>query len=61
MSNAIPRIKVVIVGDGACGKTSLLQRFAEGSFNKEYVPTIFENQAKTIQVLLVKNTRRAGG
>ena len=49
-----PRIKVVIVGDGACGKTSLLQRFADGKFNEEYVPTIFENQAKTIQVLSSK-------
>ena len=46
----VPRIKIVLVGDGATGKTSLLQRFADGTFNEEYVPTIFENQAKKIQV-----------
>ena len=44
------RIKIVLVGDGATGKTSLLQRFADGTFSEEYVPTIFENQAKTIHV-----------
>jgi len=46
----VPRIKIVLVGDGATGKTSLLQRFADGTFNEEYVPTIFENQAKKIHV-----------
>ena len=47
---SVPRIKIVLVGDGATGKTSLLQRFADGTFNEEYVPTIFENQAKKIHV-----------
>ncbi|KAG9083391.1 Rho GTPase [Ceratobasidium sp. UAMH 11750] len=31
------RRKLVIVGDGACGKTSLLCVFAMGEFPKEYV------------------------
>jgi GTPase SAR1 family protein len=31
------RRKLVIVGDGACGKTSLLCSFALGEFPKEYV------------------------
>jgi GTPase SAR1 family protein len=33
------RRKLVIVGDGACGKTSLLCAFALGEFPKEYVST----------------------
>ena len=36
------RRKLVIVGDGACGKTSLLSVFALGEFPETYEPTIFE-------------------
>ncbi|BGP51909.1 Rho GTPase [Rhodotorula kratochvilovae] len=39
------RRKLVIVGDGACGKTSLLSVFAMGEFPREYTPTIFEASA----------------
>ncbi|XP_040827353.1 transforming protein RhoA-like isoform X2 [Ochotona curzoniae] len=37
------RKKLVVVGAGACGKTSLLVVFSRDSFPEEYVPTVFEN------------------
>merc|ERR1712110_503379 len=37
------RRKLVIVGDGACGKTCLLIMFSKGNFPAVYVPTVFEN------------------
>ncbi|RCK54595.1 GTP-binding protein RHO2 [Candida viswanathii] len=42
MSSPVKR-KLVIVGDGACGKTSLLYVFTLGEFPSEYHPTVFEN------------------
>jgi len=44
------RRKLVIVGDGACGKTSLLCVFAMGEFPKDYEPTIFENYVAEIRL-----------
>uniref|UniRef100_A0A6I8PJG5 Ras-related protein Rab-28 n=1 Tax=Xenopus tropicalis TaxID=8364 RepID=A0A6I8PJG5_XENTR len=34
------QIKIVILGDGACGKTSLAMRFAQESFGKQYKQTV---------------------
>ncbi|KAF6760188.1 ras family-domain-containing protein [Ephemerocybe angulata] len=42
--------KLVIVGDGACGKTSLLCSFALGEFPKEYQPTVFDNYVAEIRL-----------
>ncbi|KFQ38558.1 Rho-related GTP-binding protein RhoF, partial [Mesitornis unicolor] len=42
--------KAVIVGDGGCGKTSLLVAFARGDFPKVYVPTVFEKYTASLQV-----------
>jgi small GTP-binding protein len=51
MSSTNPiRRKLVIIGDGACGKTSLLCSFALGEFPKEYQPTIFENYVAEIRL-----------
>lgn len=32
--------KVVIIGDGAVGKTSLIKKYTQGSFQKEYISTL---------------------
>lgn len=42
--------KIVILGDGACGKTSLLDRFTRGYFRQVYEPTVFENYVHDIFV-----------
>merc|ERR1711953_576438 len=46
----VPRLKFVVVGDGASGKTSLLQRFSENTFTADYTPTIFENRSKHVNI-----------
>ena len=33
------RFKIVVVGDGAVGKTSLIKKFTKGTFEKDYVKT----------------------
>ncbi|VDP08493.1 unnamed protein product [Schistosoma mattheei] len=49
MASAV-RKKLVIVGDGACGKTCLLIVFSKDQFPEVYVPTVFENYVADIEV-----------
>lgn len=42
--------KLVVLGDGACGKTSLLTVFIKGYFPTTYEPTVFENYVEMVQV-----------
>ncbi|THD26517.1 GTP-binding protein rho2 [Fasciola hepatica] len=47
---AIIRKKLVVVGDGACGKTSLLIVFSKDQFSETYVPTVFDSFVSDIEV-----------
>ncbi|MFX1455618.1 MAG: hypothetical protein ACFFDB_09620, partial [Promethearchaeota archaeon] len=34
------RFKITVIGDGQVGKTSLIKKFTQGSFVKDYVKTL---------------------
>ncbi|CAD5112630.1 DgyrCDS1845 [Dimorphilus gyrociliatus] len=44
------RRKILIVGDGECGKTSILSMFSQKGFPQAYIPTIFENYISQVKV-----------
>ena len=32
--------KITVIGDGAVGKTSLIKKYTQGSFQKDYIKTL---------------------
>lgn len=50
MTNKADKVKVVVVGDGAVGKTCLLWAYAKNEIPPDYVPTVFDNYVVKLQV-----------
>lgn len=50
MADLFEKKKLLVVGDGACGKTSLLIVFSKDQFPDSYLPTVFENYVADIEV-----------
>ncbi|KAG7663271.1 RHO1 [[Candida] subhashii] len=44
------RRKLVVIGDGACGKTCLVAVFSQGKFPDIYIPTIFDNFITDLEI-----------
>lgn len=62
-SNLRVNKKLVVVGDGMCGKTCLLYAFKDDRFIPDHKPTVFDTYATDIQIdeITVSSKRGSNG
>ncbi|KAL3882267.1 hypothetical protein ACJMK2_028629, partial [Sinanodonta woodiana] len=53
LSDTVPQLKIALVGDSECGKTSVLMRYVHNQFSPLYIPTkkvVIENAVRKLNV-----------
>lgn len=45
------KLKIIVAGDGGCGKSTLIRRLVIGEFTDKYIPTFYGQNSFTIPFL----------